>query len=70
MRHRFNMRDMKGVCILTLLMFSLVSCKKDYVCKCSDLSVPDHTFTIHDTKEKAKKQCSETIYYTGGCTLQ
>lgn len=55
--------------IITILI-SLTSCKKDYVCKCSDLSVPDRTFRIFDTKKKAQQKCSETIYYTGGCGLQ
>ena len=55
-----------------LPIVALTSCKKDYICKCISASAPDHSFTIHNTKEKAKKQCSETIYFTGtsSCELQ
>jgi hypothetical protein len=56
--------------LAAILVFSMTSCKKDYLCKCSDLSVPDYSFKIHDTKKKAEKKCTETIYFTGGCHLQ
>jgi len=53
-----------------VVCFLLSACKKDYVCKCSDIGVPDMTFKIHDTEKNAKKQCSQRMYYTGACELQ
>lgn len=53
----------------SLFLFSLTSCKKDYVCECTDLNEHD-TFKINDTKKKAEQQCADRIYYTGDCKLQ
>jgi len=58
----------KGLAILIVFVF--VSCKKDYSCKCSDVSEPDYIFTIHDTKENAKQKCESKIYFTGGCGIE
>lgn len=63
---------MKKIFTLTVLLCLFNSCKKDYVCKCTDWNSPSATYqTIHDTKENAKKQCEgETHVPEGGCRLQ
>lgn len=39
----------------------LYSCKKDYVCECSNPGGTFEAFKIHDTKKKAKQACKD--YY-------
>ncbi|MEO8759778.1 MAG: hypothetical protein ABI448_02725 [Bacteroidia bacterium] len=66
---------MKKIFTLTVLFCLFNSCKKDYVCKCTDFSITPQassSFTIHNTKENAKVQCEEETPTTGftGCKLE
>lgn len=48
---------MKKVIVSSLAILMLASCKKDWVCKCSDYDEV-YTYSIHNrTKRDAKKQC-------------
>lgn len=52
----------------------IASCKKDYTCTCKDSKGQVlSTYTIHDTKRKAKEACdytsSQTNWFGATCTL-
>lgn len=60
-----------GICLTTLLG----SCKKDYTCECypgERIDAEPATFTIHDTKKKARETCENTLssYGPGTCKLR
>jgi len=64
----------KSILILGAAVLTLVSCKKDYSCKCTDtdtyMGVTDidvYQYNIKDaTKKQAQTACSEaTVTYTG-----
>ncbi len=63
---------MKTIFTLISLFCVLDSCKKDYVCKCTDWNNPSATYrTIHDTKENAKEKCEQgSVIPEMGCKLQ
>ena len=51
---------------LLAVIITLVSCKKDYTCVCSEgnLQMPVNSrtvFTVHDTKKNAQKQCDNYL---------
>ena len=65
---------MKTIFALTALLCILSSCKKDYVCKCTDWGTTPSSVTystIHDTKENAKANCEDRQGFPeSGCVLQ
>lgn len=50
------MKSKKLIFAITFLFF--ISCKKDYTCECTSLNGTS-VYTIHNTKKKAEKECSE-----------
>jgi hypothetical protein len=44
--------------VFSFITFIVISCKKDYTCQCTTL-YGNSISTIHNTKKKAQKECSE-----------
>jgi len=56
---------------ITALTISLASCKKNYTCNCTTFStVPETTSSsnYHETKSKAKDDCTSKNTTTAGAT--
>lgn len=54
---------MKSIVRITILLTltNFLSCKKEYVCECSDgIYNPNH---VYKTKREAKKKCGKEPYY-------
>lgn len=53
---------MKTVLIILATTITLVSCKKNYTCACTNPGGTTDVFTVKDTKSNATKSCND--YYT------
>lgn len=67
---------MKTILLLTAFTgLSMVSCKKDRICTCSDANGTSTTTLVHVSKAQAKANCISTsqtengITYTNTCSL-
>lgn len=67
---------MKKILLLTAFAgLSMVSCKKDKVCTCTDYQGTSTTTLVHVTKAQAKANCISTsqidngVTYTNMCSL-
>lgn len=74
-----GMNTMKRVTLILLTLSGILfsHCKKNYVCECSNPGGVFQTYTIKDTKKKAKAQCDDyskqyqTIAWSEtGCSLK
>lgn len=52
---------MKILILLSAVVLTLGSCKKNYTCECSGPGGTDKVFTTKDTRKNAKKLCDD--YY-------
>lgn len=55
---------MKPLIVLSLVVFTLGSCKKNHTCYCTHDDFPAKTLTIRDTKKKAKIKCDNETTIT------
>lgn len=56
---------MKNILILSVAIFALSSCSKDYNCDCKGESYlentqSEYTYAVHGTKKDAQKKCEES----------
>lgn len=52
---------MKNLILISLMTILFTSCKKEYVCECTNPGGSFKAFSKHTTKEKADQQCKD--YY-------
>lgn len=69
--------NMKLMSLLTLSCLLAVACKKEYSCECKNPGGVYATYSITDSKSKAKKKCDDyakenenTVFSESSCSVK